>query len=129
MNNTYLDPWDGIGWTAAWAKVSERGEIEIREYFTYFEEGHPHNQWLLIFDNEHEAEACVVATAYDPAPKDREWAVVECTAFGLLAILRDNRNIKGVVFRKSGKVAYAVPARILIGALSNALGEPEGNAA
>jgi len=129
MNNTYLDPWDGIGWTAAWAKVSERGEIEIREYFTYFEEGHPHNQWLLIFDNEHEAEAYVVATAYGPAPRHYEWAVGECTAFGLLAILRDNRNIKGVVFRTSGEVACAMPATVLIATLSKVLGEPEGNAA
>lgn len=64
-----------------------------------------------------------MATAYGPAPRHYEWAVGECTAFGLLAILRDNRNIKGVVFRKSGKVAYAVPARILIAALSNALDE------
>ena len=129
MNNTHLDPESGIGWTAAWARVSESGEIEIQRYMTYFEEGRSHNQWLLLFDDEHEAAAYVSATAPGPVPGPYEWAVGECTTFGLLAILRDNPNIKGAVFRSRGKSAHAIPATVLIGALSKALGEPEGDAA
>lgn len=110
MNNTYLDPWDGIGWTAAWAKVSERGEIEIREYFTYFEEGHSHNQWLLIFDNEHEAEAYVVATAYGPAPRHYEWAVGEC----LVSMSRDGLSsaVGSSSTRKSSRCSRILGRRV-----------------
>jgi hypothetical protein len=129
MNKTCLDPESGIGWTAAWARVSESGEIEIERYMTYFEEGHTHNQWLLLFDDGHEAEAYVSATAPGPVPGPYEWAVGECTTFGLLAILRDNPTIKGAVFRSRGKMAYAIPATVLIHTLSGALGEPEGDAA
>ena len=129
MNKTHLDPESGLGWTAAWARVSESGEIEVQRYMTYFEEGHSHDQWLLLFDDQHEAEAYVWATAPGPVPGPYEWAVGECTTFGLLAILRDKPKIKGVIFRSRGKSACPIPAAVLVGTLSRALGEPEGDAA